>query len=204
MPVSTVFQRILVASEIEEAAINVLAKWFPTYLREIESQLGLPVNRVPTPRNYTNRNKFDSLRGEEMPKIVVISPGLLNPPEKQGNGQYRALWRLGVGVATTGETESEASMMSKIYGSAVRKILLDKQSLGGGLGISEVIWIDEVYEDLPIPDQVQQYRAATIFFAVDVNNVVTARRGPSEPDMAPYEYGQVEEVIIDLEKDPIT
>jgi len=206
MTVAAQFRKIFVASQLERAAKITLQKWFPTYLRELERQLGLPVNSAPTPRNYTTRNKFDSLRGEEMPKVVVISPGLANAPLQGGHGQYRAMWRLGVGVAITAPSEDEAIMLSQMYGAAARAIVLQHQSLGDNIGIVEIHWLDETYDDLPVPDQLNQFRAAGNFFAVDVDNVVTKYAGPDTPDLLPadYDYGQVEDVIINLNKTPIT
>jgi hypothetical protein len=64
----------------------------------------------------------------------------------------------------------------------------------------KITWLDENFVDLPISDQIKQYRAAELYFAVDVENVVTKRGGPTLPDEDPYSYGQAETVDIDLVK----
>jgi hypothetical protein len=196
-----VFKDILVASSIEEAVINQLVKWLPTYVREIERQLELPIGQIPYPRHYSNRNSFDIIPGEDFPKVIVISPGLAEQPIAKGDGQYIAAWRLGVGVGLAADTEAEANMLAKIYGAAVRAIMVHKQSLGG---ISQVTrWIEEQYDDLPIPSQNQLYKAAAVYFMLECENVVTKWAGPEIPDDEPYVYGRVEKVIVEIIKEPL-
>lgn len=197
------FGRILVASQIEEAIQATLQKWLPTFLREIEDQLGITQGSLPHPQNYTNRNSFDAQPGEKIPKIVIISPGLEGAPTRTGS-TYRASWRVGVGVADGAKTERVANMRIKAYGAAIRDILIKKQNLDGNLpGIAQIVWLNETYDDLPIPDQLQLYKAASLFFTVDVENVSTRSAGPLEPatntDVLP-DYSEVETVIIELDK----
>ena len=196
-----VFKDILVGSQIEEATINQLKKWLPTYLREIERQLGLPVGDIPPPHHYGNRNSFDAIAGEDFPKVIVISPGLAGPPIAKGDGQYRAVWRLGVGVGVAAKTEEAGNEMVKIYGAAVRAIMLHKQSLGG---LAQAInWEDESYDDLPIASQNQLYKGAALYFAIDCEDVVTKWAGPETPDDELYAYGRAEHIYIDIEKLPV-
>src|SRR5215831_1894674 len=121
--VNVSFGKILSASEIEESTIDLLQKWFPTYLSEMARQLGQSRNIFPAPQNYTNRNSFDAEKGEKIPKVVVISPGLQTAPIQRNMGLYHALWRLGVGVATGAKDEQSANMKVKAYAGAVRAIL---------------------------------------------------------------------------------
>jgi hypothetical protein len=196
-----VFANILVASELEEAAINTMVTWLPTYLREVERQLGIQVGTTPMPEHYSNRNSFDYVPGEKYPKVVAISPGLADTPLADGRGQYRANWRLGVGAVIAATTEVEANLRVKIYGAAFRQLFIDKQSLNGHA--TAIRWVDEDYPDLPIPNQNMLFKAAATYFTVDCQDVATKWGGPTEPDDEPYAYGIVEHVIIDLEKIPV-
>ena len=46
------------------------------------------------------------------------------------------------------------------------------------------------------------YKSASLFFAVDVDNVASRYGGPKIPGVPPWtEFGQVEEVFIDIEKE---
>lgn len=194
--ISPVFGRIVIAAQIEQHVTQTLQMWFPTYIREVEAQAGLPVGVIPPPANYTNRNSFDALAGELLPKCVVISPGLADAPLRDGQGWYRAQWQIGVGVATAQPTEEAAMMHSDIYGGAARTLIL--QQVCDGELISDVQLVGETYDDLPITNQVQLYRGVSILFVVDVDDVVNRWKGPDVPDADPYDYGQALTVDVDL------
>lgn len=198
-PSLSVFGRILSAHEIEESTIDLLKKWFPTYLHELEKQLVIEYNSLIAPKTYDNRNKFDALPGEELPKVVVISPGLHGDPTQRGDGRIDAVWRVGVGVAIAAKTEEEANKRTKVYGAIARAIMLQQ---GGELN-ARVTLLDEQYVDLPISDQIQQYRAASVFFAVDVENIMNKRKGPATPDEEPYSYGKAQTVDVSIVKEEI-
>lgn len=189
--------------ELEAPTVALLQTWFPTFLRQIEIQLNLELDsiKVPLKRNYTSRNKFDALAGEDTPKVVVVSPGIIGTPLMSGNRQIRATWRIGIGVACVAPDEETAKLHGDIYGAAVREIMLKKG--GGALG-GHVHWLDEQYTDLPISNQLQQYRAAAIWFSADIENVATKRGGPDVPDSDPYAYHTADTVDVELKKEPIT
>jgi hypothetical protein len=200
--ISPQFRRILVAAEIEQAVIEMLKKWFPTYLMEVERQIGIRPNTLPQPQNYTNRNSFDTLAGEKIPKVVVLSEGTSSVPVKFGYGQYQAQWRLGVGVATEARDERAGNLHVKAYGAAVRAIMLQQAQDIALPGIANVIWISESYDDLPLANQHMLFKAASIFFTVDVEDVVNTQYGPDAPIPAttlPQPLPEVETVDIDLE-----
>lgn len=207
--VADVFGPMVSASVVEEAVIMTLKKWFPTYLAEEARQLAISPNLLPQPQNYTNRNSFDAEKGEQIPKVVVLTPGLAGPPRRDGYGIYSASWRVGVGVATAAKDEELANKMVKAYGAAGREIVLDKvrreAADNTGITITGVEWLEENYEDLPLPSQLMLYKAAGIFFAIDVANVASRGGGPDQPmTTAPPDFGQVETVFIDLEQEVIT
>ena len=133
-----------------------------------------------------------------MPLCVVMSPGLVDEPYTRESGIFTARWAIGVGVAIAAQTETEANRLSRIYGAAVRGIMMQHQDING-LAI-RVDWVDENYDDLPtIDNQLQQYRSAGVFFAVEVENVINKWAGPDEPDQDPYTtLGYVQDVIIDV------
>lgn len=200
MTVSSKFGQIIIASQIEEATTKTLQKWFPTYLAEVARQVGISRNSLPQPQNYTNRNSFDTQKGEPVPKIVVLAPGLTGTPTQQGQGSYTAIWRLGVGVAASGKDEQSANLRVKAYGGAIRAIMLQQQDLGDLIpGIAGITWQDEAYEDIPILNQHQLFKGASLWFHVDVENVVSRWSGPDEPDIEPVDWPEVQEVDVDVE-----
>jgi hypothetical protein len=203
--VSEVFSRMLAASQIEDTVIASMKMWFPTYLREQERQMGLPASYLETPDNYSDRNSFDMEAPEKLPKVVVIAPGTVGAPLMKGDSRYSATWRLGIGLAVGAETEKEANTLVKAYGAVVRGMMLQSSGLGA-IGAVNIVWTDESYDDLPIPNQVQLLKAASLYFNIDINNVVTRGHGPDTPDLpaADYVYSDVETVETELDKVPVT
>jgi hypothetical protein len=195
---TSVFGDIFVASELEEATINLLKDWFPTYLRELELRTGTPVGVLVPPRVYTNRNDFETIEGDNMPLCVVMSPGLLDEPYTRESGKYTGRWAIGVGIAIAADTETKANRLCRTYAAAIRAIMMQHQDING-LAI-RVDWIDENYDDLPsIDNQLQQYRAAGLYFGVEVEYAIDKWAGPAEPDQDPYYVnGDVQTVIIDV------
>jgi hypothetical protein len=202
---SAIFGPILSASEIEEAILEALKFWFPTYLAEMERRLSLHKGTLIVPQNYTNRNSFDAVEGEKTPKIVVIAPGLEGSPRKSA-ASYSAMWRVGVGVATGAKTERECNKYLKAYSGAIRAILIQKPGTVREYGLnnlSEITWLSEEYVDLPeISNQHRLYKAATLWFTVDVNAVIGRRFGPvgpDAPDLAPDDLGEFADVILNVD-----
>lgn len=194
---NSLFGQMVSASDITQATEDALKKWYITYIRTVERKLDLNPGTIQEPTNYTNRNKVDAEFGEQIPKVVIVCPGLVGPPRKKGNGYYDATWRLGVAVACADADEDVADMLSKAYGLATRKLILDK------LRIGNVVWIDENYDDIPLPNKVMQYKAAGLFFTVDMQNVVLQGTGPDEPTEDDIILGQVETIGITIIKEPI-
>ena len=185
--------------------IASMKKWMPTYLREIERQMGLPVSYLAAIENYSDRNSFDMEAPEKLPKVVVIAPGTVGTPVMRGDRRYSATWRVGIGLAVGAETETEANTQVKAYGAAVRGLMMQSSELGE-IGAVNIVWTDESYDDLPIPNQVQLLKAASLYFNIDIANVVTRGLGPDQPDLpaADYVYRDVEEVDTKTTIVPIT
>lgn len=194
--IADVFGAILVDSDIEEAVTATLKRWFPTYLAEIARQQNISPNLVPKPANdaYTTRNSFDVEKGEKIPKVVVLSPGMLGTPTKTGES-YRGVWSVGVAVAAAAKTEELATMMVRCYGAAVVKILTDKQKLDGSISVVNIVWTGASNDDLPIPSPHMLYKAASRLFSIDVENIYRLTGGPAEPTLtAPAAYPTVPDI----------
>lgn len=204
---TSAFGQIVIASQVEHAVRDVLQKYFPAYLREVERIMEWEREPLPAPRNYIGRNSFQAQPGEELPKVVVISPGLLQrPTHPDADGFYNAVWHVGVGVATAAQTEDEADDMIKMYGAAARAILVQHQDLEHPNMVSAVYWLDENYDDLPgLTGQLAVYKSAGEFFGVEVPQAVSRFTQP-EASEAPQPLSTVETVIADINRldDPTT
>jgi hypothetical protein len=204
---TTTFDKIVVASDVEQAVITCLEKWFPTYLREVERQTGWEKEPLKPPASYSNRVQFDIQPGEAMPKAVVISPGLFNTPtHPQGEGKYDASWQVAIGIAIAERTEELANQVIKMYGAAVRAIMVQHQSLESDIGAVNVTWLDESYDDLQIADRIELYKAAAGLFAITIEDAVSRWAGPLVPDESPDPLvdHEADTVDVDIELHPVT
>jgi hypothetical protein len=178
----TIFAPIFDGTVLTDAVKATLKKWMPTYLGEIEFQRHLAKGSIPTPKWYTERNEFTTFAEDQIPLVVVISPGVIEPPTHNGEGMYTGWWGLGVGVVAAANTETNSDRLAKIYGAAVRSILLQKPGLDASWDFNGIVYVDESYDDVPDPEQERTMRAARLVFRIAINNVVTKWAGPDEPD----------------------
>lgn len=164
-------------NQIEVNMELLLKQWFPDYLDFWKTHVSTDYIRgmMKPPANYTTRTKFDAIKPEELPKVVILAPGLSGQPRKSGR-DYRATWRLGVGIGVVARSEEEADILVKVYGAIVRDIVMHHPSIGGIAIDTE--WIDEQYNDIPLNEPMMQYKAASEWFNVDIAVVVQKYKGP--------------------------
>jgi hypothetical protein len=202
---SPVFGPLFVPATLEQSLIDLLKKYFPTYIREAEYQLDMPIGRIGPPLHYTNRNNFDSLPGEQNPRCVVINTGLAGPPILSTNQAYRASWRIGIGLAVAHSEEVVAKLLADIYAACATKILMDRT--GKEIkNVSNVLWESASYDDLPIPSPTNFYKGAVTGFIIEMINVAIKGLGPDEPDpniAPPVNWPTAETVIVDIVKEAL-
>lgn len=175
----SIFGPIFTAHTLELKVLETMSIWMPTYLREIEDQMGRTLGQIIPPRTYTTRNEFTTFPEDQMPICVVISPGLSGEPYTEGNGTTSAWWSIGIGVLVSARDEEATNFLSKVYGAAVRAIMLQQSDLGGIC--SGVNWLDESYDDVPDEAQERTIRAAQWIGSVCIDNVVLKGGGPVGP-----------------------
>jgi len=196
----SVFRTLFSADLLEEQAIVTLKKWIPTYIHEVERQRGLTVGDIPRPRYYARRNEFNGFPDDQLPMCIVISPGLIDQPERYGDGQHAAWWGCAVAIVCATSSEDSTNRLVKVYGAALRGVMLQQEDLGG-TQVAAVRWEDERYDDnLPGSDQRRSLGAVRLVFRVLVDDVVTDGTGPNTPDPDEWppgtQWGLVEDVII--------
>ena len=87
-----IFLDIKDGAQLEEAIIAHISAWMPVYLREIEIQRGWPNDkRLPNARSYTVFSRLDHFDEQQLPAVVVSSPGLAGAPKMEGTGAYTAI-----------------------------------------------------------------------------------------------------------------
>lgn len=209
---TTPFGAIIAPDSVARAAIATLRAWMPYYVAELERQSGHDSGDPwpPAPRSYTAiaAASVTTWPEDQLPAVVAICPGLARRPELDGEGLYRATWRLGVGVMVAARDKDSTDRMAGLYGAAARAVIVQHPSLGGFAARSR--WMDESLDDVPI-DATRTLRAAVVEFEVDVDGVVSAADGPTEiPAPAPDPHDEwspwplADPVIVTTEAEPLT
>lgn len=212
----SVFGSIIPNDVIEDAVISTLRKWMPTYLSEVERQLGLepPYYKRPEYGAYTVRADFDKFPEEMLPLVVVVSPGLTDDPPKRGRDKtYSGRFQINVTciVSSTDQTSTRHAAMR--YGAAATAALIQNQSLDHGIGdrVRGIDWIGQRNREITSPEPADRTLwGIRQVFLVEVDDILSKGGGPVDPDPQPDPTAPwpdpptADTVTVDIEKEPIT
>jgi hypothetical protein len=174
-----VYRRIITGNDLEHAALDLLRARLPELVAEVERQRGQTPGERQTPRGYIVASQFAKWPEDQLPVVVVISPGLVDRPRRAGDGRARARWALSAGVINSAATIDRTRENTLDYVAAIRTLIAQEQSLGGlAVGVD---WIDEDYIP-PFPyGQTRSLFGAQAIFTVTVDDVVSYGAGPGGP-----------------------
>jgi hypothetical protein len=206
---SSLFDTIMVADDLESAVVSNLEDWFPVYIREIELQSpaapdprNIPADSLPLPRSYLTADQIDRDAANQLPSIVVVSPGLSSraAPQQEGDGSFNVAFSIAVGVFVSSDTRKHTIRLVRLYTAIVRAIMIQKQSLGGmGAG---TYWLDESYDDSFTFMDDQTISAGQVIFEIWVGQVLNRYGGPNPPPDPATQPGsnwpEAETVIVEV------
>lgn len=183
----SVFGTMVDRTAVEEAVQAHLENWMPTYIAEVERQKGWAAKKLGPIVNYTFVSAaFERWPEDQFPTILVMSPGLAEPPKAQGDGKVRAKWACGIAAITEGGGENssaDAKQTSGAYFAAVRGLMLQHPSVGGfSRGVT---WTDERYDNVPT-DAERSLATAYGMFTIEVAQALDRHAGTTEPLDEPY------------------
>lgn len=174
----SVFGSLITGSDVEAWVTDTLQTWMATYLGEMERRTGRPGGSLQPPRSYVTVNELVRWPEEQIPAVIIVSPGLADEPARHGDGGYTAGWVVDIGVIVSASSRQATSELAKVYAVAVRAALLQHRSLGGRA--SGVSWVDESYDDLPA-EQGRTLAAGLGRFHVRAKDVVNSDAGTANP-----------------------
>jgi hypothetical protein len=198
----TIFGQILTGTDVEDAVTDHLKLWSATYLAEMERQSGREPQSLPHVRSWnvvpTEPEKWPE---NQLPAVLVISPGLIGEPQEQGDGVTVATWSLSLSAITSARSEKGTRQLAHLYVAHLRAIMLQHPGISGFA--QDTLWMGEAYDT--VPQELRRTLAgATGAFAVEVSDVINRYGGPTEPADQPYDdqsdWPTVEETVVTAEK----
>ena len=194
--------------DVELAAMALLKRWAGTYLAEAERQHGYAPASLPRIRGWATAHDFEKWPEDQLPCILLVSPGLADEPMADGGGVYRVKFSLGIAAIVSARTMSETAALAKLYCAAMRACVLQHQSLEGFA--AGVEWLDETYDDLESIDT-RSLGAGQAIFSVTVDGFARRWNGPTTPEEPPDpdtdplpEDPYAERVWVAVTKTPLT
>ena len=170
---SSLYGRLIAALDVEAALAARLVARFGDYLHEVERQHGLPIDTLPEPRAFlVAPERFPE---DQLPAVVVSSPGTVDLPLADGQGRYAVRWEL---VVTIHAAAADGALeLVKLYALALRALTVQQPSpLFMG-----VDWVREQYRPSNLVGG-RTYCTADVTLEVQVADVTDRHAGP--PDEA--------------------
>ena len=154
------------AGQLEADVIAALKTGLPHYLRHVESLTG-HATLAPV-KSWAVISEYDRFPEDGLPALIVAAPGLVEEPDRDGEGFYTATWSLEVSVTVGGQNPKQTRRVSQLYAAAVRGAMLQLPIPNADVKR----WLDETYDDVPTAKR-RSILATSNVFAVEVTDVVT-------------------------------
>ena len=179
----SVYGPLVAASDVEDALLGALGAWLPSYLYELERQHGMEVDSLPVPRSWVRSAEVEKFPEDQLPCVMVASPGLTEAPLADGRGQYTARWRVLMAAEISARGNRLALVLARLYATGLRAIAVQQQVLEP-LDLRRVDWMGERYDVLESVDD-RTVCIAQVELAVEVAGVTDRNTGPLLPEASP-------------------
>lgn len=201
-----IFGPIVTEKDVRAAVEGTVKMWLPTYCHEVAARQGHPRTFLPAIRSWRAWPEFTKWPEDQLPAVVVVTPGTNDPPEKLDR-QLSVSWTIGVGIIVAARDADSTADLIGMYAAAVRVLLTHKGSLGGFAEHSE--FVAERYDDALTQQEMDRtLRTAMVTYSVLVKGIHNRFGGPKVPDPTddpPEDPGDwpiithVDETIVPLE-----
>ena len=167
---SSLYGRLIAGVDVEQALKARLDDRLDDYLNEVERQHGLAVGSLSRPRAFVVAERFPE---DQLPAIVVESPGTTDLPAADGQGRYAVRFELVLAIHVA--AADGAIELAKLYVLALRALAV-QQPAPLFMGID---WVNERY---PRPELVggRTFYTAEVSLEVQVPDVTDRHAGPPD------------------------
>jgi hypothetical protein len=208
---ASVFGPLVTAADLENHVEVILARWFATYLYEIERNNDLEPGTLPLPRSVVRSSEIEKFPEDQLPCVMIGSPGLTDPPQADGGGYFAATWQVQIGVEVAAAPNRRALELARWYAAAVRACVIQQQQDPGmdtAIQVIRVDWRDERYDVLDSVDD-RTVCVGRVEVAITVAEVLQQGLGPLDPLIPPQPPAPVApawptatDVLVDVDKEP--
>ena len=185
---------------LEDTVIAALKTWLPSSLNEAIAQDSKAPAKVAVPRSYIVVSEDDRWPEDQLPAIVVTSPGFVDAPDRaKGDGSWHGTWALEVTAIVKGRNAPEARRIAQLYWTAICIAVLQRRSLGEPY--QATVLSDAALDSVPIEKR-RTLAGATALFHVEVQSMFSdfdGPRTPEPPDPMPDTWPEVQETNIETE-----
>lgn len=166
----SLYGRILSAVDVEQALKARVDARLGVYLDEVERQHGLAPGTVERPRAFVVTERFPE---DQLPAIIVGSPGTTDLPEPDGRGCYMVRFEVTLTIAAA--AGNGVLELVKLYAAALRALALQQPS-------ALFMGVDWIRERYPRPELVggRSFYTAEVELEVQVPEVVDRHAGPPD------------------------
>lgn len=164
---------LVTADDVCGAFLEALTAHLPAALVKVSPDVPLD-----SPVAFSMPSEQALRNGDNLPAVVVSSPGLSSSPERGETGVYTATWTVMVSVFARGDSYESTALHVRRYAAALRAAVLTDPSLGGLA--SELVWAGEEYDSLDAAKS-RTIGGGFVSFDVRVDDVMRT----SEPLTAP-------------------
>lgn len=187
------FGPLVSGADIEDHLQQIITRWYPSYLYEVERHVGIQPGTLPLLRGMARSSEIEKFPEDQLPVMIIGSPGLTDPPEVDGGGYYTAPWQVNLGVQIAAGPNRRALELARWYALATRACVIQQQQDPGvdsGMQVVRVDWRDERYRELDSIDD-RTICVGVVEINVTVANVLQRGLGPLDPIIPPQPPGPV-------------
>ena len=208
----SVYGPLVSGADVEDHVQEILTRWLPSYLYEIERNHQIIPGTLPLIRSIVRSAEIEKFPEDQLPCLMIASPGLTSPPIPDGGGYYTATWLVRVGVEVIAGPNRRALELARWYALAIRAAVIQQQQDPGLTKPVSIVRIDlfhEGYNDLPSIND-RTVCVGRVEFTVTVAEVLQRDHGPLEPMIAPQpplpdspSWPLATDVATTVDKDPV-
>lgn len=175
------FGPIVLATDIDEAIIDVLAKWLPTYLGQIERERGL-AGQLPRPGRSSYANTLESMEflDHHLPAVIVTTAPTTGKPARHADGTWGAVWRVNVNAILRGGRPPETRTNAALFEGSIRRLLLQQVVFSTAVKFNSSDWVSSAVQPVADTTGRGRYLAAGLC-SVDVSVQESVKDGDAYP-----------------------